>query len=65
MNNEGVEIRVPGFGNTSSVEYLNPFMSSYAQYFGKVVEGLMDLGYERGVNVHGAPYDFRRAASKA
>ncbi len=63
-NNEGVETRVPGFGTPASVEYLNPFQSSYAQYFFKIVNELVDIGYERGVNIHGAPYDFRKAASK-
>jgi lysophospholipase-3 len=63
-NNDGVETRIPGFGGTFSVEFLNPYKSSYAGYFSKIVDGLVTLGYQRGVNIHGAPYDFRKAASK-
>jgi lysophospholipase-3 len=62
-NNDGVETRIPGFGNSSAVEYINPYKSSYAEYFSKIADGLISLGYERGINLHGAPYDFRKAAS--
>ncbi len=63
-NNDGVDVRVPGFGNSSSVEYLDPSMNSVSVYFAKVAQKLLLLGYERDVNLHGAPYDFRKAASR-
>ena len=65
-NNDGVETRIPGFGNTSTVEVLGKgvLTNRYGQYFYSIVNGLVELGYERGVNIHGAPYDFRKAASK-
>ena len=63
-NNDGVDIRVPGFGNSSTVEYLDPSLSSYSVYFNKVAAALVGDGYRRGVDLHGAPYDFRKAASE-
>ena len=36
-----------------------------AQYYHAMAEALvLHLGYQRGINLHGAPYDFRKAASK-
>ena len=36
-----------------------------AQYYHAIAEALvLHLGYQRGINLHGAPYDFRKAASK-
>jgi lysophospholipase-3 len=90
FNNDGVETRVPGFGNTTTVEYLGhdrligkivytgnvllwpQFLSKTplligksAQYYHAMAEALVfHLGYQRGINLHGAPYDFRKAASK-
>ena len=65
-NNDGVDIRIPGFGNTTTVEFLgnSTLAGSSSIYFNKIAEGLVKLGYERGLNIHGAPYDFRKAASK-
>ena len=66
QNNDGVEIRVPGFGNTSTVEYLGKGILThhFAYYFHYIVEALVQLGYQRGVNIHGAPYDFRKAPNE-
>jgi len=63
-NSDGVEIRIPGFGNTSTVEYLDPSQRFFSIYFAKVVAKLVAQGYERGINLHGAPYDFRKAANE-
>ena len=63
-NTPGVETRIPGFGNTSTVEYLDESQRGFSIYFAKVVSRLLPLGYKRGINIHGAPYDFRKAASE-
>jgi len=60
----GVETRIPGFGNTSSVEFIDKSRRSFSTYFAKIVAGLVPQGYIRGQNIHGAPYDFRRAANE-
>jgi len=60
----GVETRIPGFGNTSSVEFIDKSMRSFSTYFAMIVAGLVPQGYVRGENIHGAPYDFRRAANE-
>lgn len=60
----GVEVKVPGFGNTSTVEWLDPSQVSPSAYFTKIVDEFLALGYQRGVNLRGAPYDFRKAPSE-
>jgi len=62
----GVSTRVPGFGQTSSVEYLDPSWSAWVladsgNYMKKLVDYFVGLGYERGKSIVGAPYDFRFA----
>lgn len=54
-NLEGVEINVPGFGSTSSIEYFDSSSISYASYFGPIVRNLVKLGYTRGSDLRGAP----------
>eukprot|EP00096_Caligus_rogercresseyi_P004061 TRINITY_DN1819_c0_g1_i2.p1 TRINITY_DN1819_c0_g1~~TRINITY_DN1819_c0_g1_i2.p1 ORF type:complete len:408 (-),score=101.72 TRINITY_DN1819_c0_g1_i2:466-1689(-) len=63
-NNDGVEIRIPGFGNSSSVEYLDLSQRGFSVYFAELVKKLLPLGYERDVNIFGAPYDFRKAPNE-
>ena len=63
-NNDGVTLKIPDFGNTTSVEYLDVGRSSYALYFGNMVDALIDLGYERKKSMFAAPYDFRKAANE-
>ena len=64
-DNDGVEIRVPGWGNPKYVEYLDSAEDTTGLYFGKIADKLVRTGYVRGRNLFGAPYDFRKAASKS
>ncbi len=64
-NNQICHFRVPGFGNSSTVEYLDSSRLSLSTYFAKVADQLVQgLGYTRGRDLHGAPYDFRKAPSE-
>ncbi|KAG7160321.1 Group XV phospholipase A2-like, partial [Homarus americanus] len=63
-NAPGVQTRIPGFGNSSTVEWLDPSQRSLTGYFKDVVNAIIPLGYERGVTVRGAPFDFRRAPNE-
>lgn len=67
-NTPGVEIRQPGFGNTSTVEWLDPFhpvLSDRFSYFYFLVDYLVkSLNYTRNVSIRGAPYDFRKAPNE-
>ncbi|GAV04642.1 hypothetical protein RvY_14900 [Ramazzottius varieornatus] len=64
LNAIGVQIRVPGFGDTSSIEYLTTIKNPASRYFASMVDLLVDHGYQRGVTVRGAPYDFRKAPNE-
>lgn len=63
-NNPGVETRIPGFGNSSTVEYLDKSQRFFSVYFANIVSQILPQGYQRGSNLHGAPYDFRKAANE-
>lgn len=60
----GVQVIVPGFGNTSTVEYVDPSQVSLTGYFNLLVQEMVDYGYKRGKDIRGAPYDFRKAPRK-
>nr|XP_044995604.1 phospholipase A2 group XV isoform X2 [Jaculus jaculus] len=62
---DGVDVRVPGFGETFSLEFLDPSKSNVGSYFYTMVESLVGWGYTRGEDVRGAPYDWRRAPTAA
>ena len=65
-NVPGVWTRVPGWGSTSSMEYLDPSWSAWilkdaGNYLHDMVEFLVKQGYRREKDLRGAPYDFRFA----
>lgn len=65
-NTPGVDIRIPGFGRSEVVEWLDPsFTKSLAgAYFKDVANALASRGYQRNITLRGAPYDFRKAPSR-
>lgn len=64
-NQPGVDIRQPGFGNTSTVEWLDSSQMGYTSYFYHIVEYLTkNLSYVRDQSIRGAPYDFRKAPNE-
>lgn len=62
-NNPGVQTRVPGFGNSTTVEWIDPSKASPGNYFATIAEAISSLGYQRDFSLRGAPYDFRKAPS--
>ena len=62
-NNDGVDIQIPGFGHTTSVEYVDSSRLPISGYFNIMTDLLVSMGYRRGYNLRGAPYDFRKAPS--
>ncbi|XP_053127220.1 phospholipase A2 group XV isoform X2 [Hemicordylus capensis] len=60
----GVDIKVPGFGKTFSLEFLDPRKESFGNYFYDLVESLVYLGYQRDEDIRGAPYDWRKAPNE-
>lgn len=63
-NQDGVDIRIPGWGDPFVVEYLDPSKASPGAYFKDVGNMLVDnLGYIRNYSLRGAPYDFRKGPS--
>lgn len=65
-NTPGVTLRVPGFGRSEVVEWLDPSVtkSLAGAYFKDVANALATKGYKRNITLRGAPYDFRKAPSK-
>jgi lysophospholipase III len=61
-NSPGVEMSVKGFGDTWTVEYLDTSKYSVTAYFAQIVDAFVTkLKYVKGVNIRGAPYDWRKA----
>lgn len=63
-NAPGVETRVPGWGDSEPVEWIDPSHASAGAYFKDIANALVALGYKRNKTIRGAPYDFRKAPSK-
>ena len=64
-NPPGLKTIIKGWGNTSSVEYLDTSHYTFLDYYGTLVKTLVKkMNYKRGFNVRGAPYDFRKAPSE-
>lgn len=62
-NSPGVDIQIPGWGNSTVVEWIDPSSASSGAYFSHLAAALLPLGYDRGASLRGAPYDFRKAPS--
>ncbi|KAI6216616.1 hypothetical protein M3Y95_01268200 [Aphelenchoides besseyi] len=60
----GVDVKIPYFGGTSGVEWLDPSQRSPGRYFQPIVDALVSWGYTRSKNVVGAPYDWRRSPAE-
>ena len=63
-NKQGVSLSVHEFGNTTCVESLDGDPNTPAQVFTAIVDALVRRGYTRGVDVRGAPYDWRIAPNE-
>lgn len=64
-NPDGVDIRVPGWGGTETVEWLDPSHASTGSYYTDIATTLVGLGHVRNSTIKGAPYDFRKAPSES
>lgn len=64
----GVEIKVPGWGQTETIEWIDttPVLDylDFGAYFHYIADALVNLGYVRGETLFGAPYDFRKGPSE-
>ncbi|XP_076178167.1 lysosomal phospholipase A and acyltransferase isoform X2 [Ptiloglossa arizonensis] len=64
-NQDGVDIRIPGWGDPFFIEYLDPSKASAGTYFKDIGDVLVSqLGYIRNQSIRGAPYDFRKAPNE-
>nr|XP_023697419.1 phosphatidylcholine-sterol acyltransferase isoform X1 [Paramormyrops kingsleyae] len=61
-NSPGVEVKVPGFGQTYPVEFLDT--NKLTGYLHTMVQHLVNAGYVRDETVRGAPYDWRIAPNE-
>ncbi|XP_031619143.1 group XV phospholipase A2-like [Contarinia nasturtii] len=67
-NTYGVEIRLPEFGRTEAIEWLDttPIVDHFdsGAYYYHLAYALTNRGYVRGKNLFGAPYDFRKGPNE-
>lgn len=65
-NQDGVDIRIPGWGDPFVVEYLDPSKAYPGSYFKDIGNMLVDqMGYVRNSSLRGAPYDFRKGPNES
>lgn len=64
QNSPGVETRIPGFGSSEPVEWIDPSHASVGAYFVNIGNALVQNGYKRDLSVRGAPYDFRKGPNE-
>ncbi|RWS00058.1 Group XV phospholipase A2-like protein, partial [Dinothrombium tinctorium] len=60
-NAPGVFTRIPNFGNTTAIEFIDPSQLAVSKYFSELANDLILRGYRRGIDLRGAPYDFRKS----
>lgn len=60
----GVTTRIPGWGNSLTVEWIDPTQSADGSYFVNMANALARNGYVRGISLFGAPYDFRKGPNE-
>ncbi|MCO5549908.1 hypothetical protein L7F22_003383 [Adiantum nelumboides] len=63
-NAPGVKSRVPYFGSTRGMAYLDPSFRRLSVYMAVLIEALEAEGYVDGESLFGAPYDFRYTPGK-
>lgn len=67
-NSDGVKIRLPEFGRTEEIEWIDstPIVDHFdsGAYYYHLAHALTNRGYVRGKNLFGAAYDFRKGPSK-
>uniref|UniRef100_A0A182TIV3 Phosphatidylcholine-sterol acyltransferase n=1 Tax=Anopheles melas TaxID=34690 RepID=A0A182TIV3_9DIPT len=63
-NSPGVTTRVPGFGQSETVEWIDPSHASVGAYFVNIANALVSNGYVRDKSIVGAPYDFRKGPTE-
>ncbi|GMI01918.1 hypothetical protein TrVE_jg4648 [Triparma verrucosa] len=62
-NQQGVETRVPCYGDVCGIEYLDMSLKvGDSAYFHAMIEAFAGKGYVRGETIVSAPYDFRYSA---
>lgn len=64
-NAPGVEVKVPYFGTTKGVSYLDPSLYHPGEYFAEMVAALENIGFEENISLRAAPFDFRYAPNSA
>jgi lysophospholipase-3 len=65
QNSPGVDVLVPDFGRPEPVEYLDTTKLSATSYYAAIADAFVKkYGYVRGLNIRGAPYDWRKAPNE-